>query len=365
MYNSNHNKSKKIAIIQPIIPHFRKEFLSWIHSLHETDIFLYEDMNQASKNCFDISSIPYRNIPNFQIKGILIYNPISLFNGHYDTLVLMLHFAHLTTWILLLTKFLHRKRIILWGQGISVKRYLQEEKHPDWKLKWMMKLADGAWIYTEKEAKLWKNIFPHKPIVALNNTISQVDTLVKQQSVENKEVLKSRYDIKEERILIFCARFENPYRRIDLLINTIEKLDKKRFGYIIIGDGKLKPDFSAYPNVHDFGKLYDEKIKSDLFAIADIYFQPGWVGLSIVEAMAYGKPIFTFKRTEETKQCVEYAYIIPHYNGIIFENMEECIKQITHLSDSEIQTLGRNALEYAQQHLSMKHMVTQALSNLS
>lgn len=356
---------KRIAILQPIIPHFRKEFFSRLHEHHETDIYLYENIEQARKDSFEISSIPYRDIPHFQIKGVLIYNPFCLFSKHYDSFVLMLHFAHLTTWILLLTKLLHRKKIILWGQGISVKRYLQEEKHPDWKLKWMMKLADGAWIYTEKEAKLWKEIFPHKPIVALNNTISQVDTLIKQRPVANKEVLKSQYGILEERVLIFCARFENPYRRIDLLIDAIEKLDKKRFGFIIIGDGKLKPDFSAYSNVHDFGKLYDESIKSDLFTIADIYFQPGWVGLSIVEAMAYGKPIFTFKRTEDTKQCVEYAYIIPHYNGIIFEDIEECIKQITHLSDSDIQTLGRNALEYAQQHLSMKHMVIQALSNLS
>ena len=47
------------------------------------------------------------------------------------------------------------------------------------------------------------------------------------------------------------------------------------------------------------------------------------------------------------------------------KDIEECIKQITHLSDREIQILGRNALEYAQHHLSMKHMVSQALSNLS
>lgn len=71
----------------------------------------------------------------------------------------MLHFAHLTTWLLLLTKFIHRKKIILWGQGISVKRYLAEERKPDWKLKAQMALADGVWLYMEKELKQWKGIF--------------------------------------------------------------------------------------------------------------------------------------------------------------------------------------------------------------
>lgn len=358
-------KKKGIAILQPIIPHYREEFFSRICSRYDTDIFLYDDKHKAQKDGFHISNIPNHTIPNIQCKGILLYNPLPLLKKRYDTLVLMLHFAHLTTWLLLLTRFLHRKKIILWGQGISIKRYLQEENHPDWKLKLMMKLSDGAWIYTEKEAIMWKTMFPYKPIVALNNTISQVETLTKQRSTVNKEALKFRYGIQEERILIFCARFQSINRRIDLLIDVIEKLDKERFGFIIIGDGELKPDFSVYTNVYDFGKLYDESIKSELFTIADIYFQPSWLGLSVVESLAHGKPIFTFKRTKETKQGVEYAYIISHYNGIIFENMEECIAQITHLSDSEIQTLGKNALEYAQHHLSMRHMVSQALSILS
>jgi len=41
-----------------------------------------------------------------------------------------------------------------------------------------------------------------------------------------KEELKNRDQIKQEKILLFCARFDNPYRRVDLLEETIKQLDK-------------------------------------------------------------------------------------------------------------------------------------------
>ena len=81
--------------------------------------------------------------------------------------------------------------------------------------------------------------------------------------------------------------------------------------------------------------------------IADIYFQPGWVGLSIVEAMAYGKPIFTFERSENTKQCVEYSYIKSSYNGLIFKDIDSCINTIANLGKDEIKRLGDNAKKTA------------------
>lgn len=195
----------------------------------------------------------------------------------------MLHFAHLGTWILLLTKWLHHKKIILWGQGISVRRYLKEEKKPDWKLKWMIALADGIWFYMDKEKDQWQKYFPDKPMVALCNTLSGVDEMTKYQPDLTKDELKAKYGVKQDVIFIFCARFTAD-RRVDLLLETIKRLDDEKYGFVIIGSGKCKPDFSSYGNVYDFGAVYDTAVKRELFALADIYFQPGWVGLSIVEA---------------------------------------------------------------------------------
>ena len=395
---------RRIAILQPEIPHYRTEFFEKLEKQCETmDLFVYNSLESTQKHGFNIDANSNLNyIPNRNVHEVLFYNPLPLLNKRYDTLVLMLHFAHVTTWLLLLTKRLHRKRIILWGQGISVKRYLKESKKPDWKLKCQIALADGVWIYEEPEAKQWQAIFLKKPIVALNNTLSGVgemlrtgvldeteqssyetrsyenDTLhydTEQSSYETrsmlryengswKESLKRKWGIEQEVVLIFCARFENNYRRTDLLVETIERLDAEKYGFIIIGDGKNKPDFMKYKNVHDFGAVYDNNKKKELFAVADIYFQPGWVGLSIVEAMAYGKPIFTFRRSEETLQCVEYCYIEEGKNGHIFDNMDDCLHQINALTKEQISEMGNEARKLVKTKLMPQQMVANALSIL-
>ena len=362
------------------------------------DLFVYNSLESTQKHGFNIDANSNLNyIPNRNVHEVLFYNPLPLLNKRYDTLVLMLHFAHVMTWLLLLTKWLHRKKIILWGQGISVKRYLKESKKPDWKLKWQIALADGAWIYEEPEAKQWLTIFPKKPIVALNNTLSGVEEMLRTAELDDtrrydteqaptkrggdhydtrsklryengnedgKESLKRKWGIEQEVVLIFCARFENNFRRTDLLVETIERLDAEKYGFIIIGDGKNKPDFTKYKNVHDFGAVYDNNKKKELFAVADIYFQPGWVGLSIVEAMAYGKPIFTFRRSEETLQCVEYCYIEEGKNGLLFDNMDDCLHQINALTKEQISEMGNEARKLVKTKLMPQQMVANALSIL-
>lgn len=354
-------KKKNIAILQPEVPHYREDFFEKLLENVDMNIYIYNSTESSKSAGFNMSIIRTKMISNVQLKGFLLYNPSTLIFKNYNILVLMLHFAHITTWLLLLTKFIHKKKIILYGQGISVKRYLKEEKKQDWKLKLMITLADGVWLYMDKELRQWKQLFPKKKIVALGNTISGMKEILNYKPVISKETTKKIYGIPERFLLIFCARFTSPYRRIDLLLETIKRLDNQKFGFIIIGDGKYKPDFTQFKNVHDFGAVYDTNIKRDLFSVADIYFQPGWVGLSIVEAMAYGLPISTFKRTNETKQCVEYSYIINDVNGLIFEHIDNCIDRITNISDTEIEYLGSNA-KLLVETLTAERMASNAMS---
>lgn len=351
-----------IAILQPEVPHYRTEFFKCLNSEMETmDIYVFNSLESAKKSGFKIDLDGLKPIANKQWHGFLLYNPFTLLKKH-RTLVLMLHFGHITTWLLLLTKWLHRRKIIVWGQGISVKRYLKESRKPDWKLKWMMAMADGVWLYTETERRMWEKVFPNKNMVALGNSLSNVSEMLNYTPSLSKEELKSKYGIKQKRILIFCARFESPYRRTDLLLEAIKQLDSTTFGFIIIGAGSNKPDFTPFQNVYDFGAVYDQSKKRELFAIADLYFQPGWIGLSAVEAMAYGKPICTFVRSKETFQCVEYGYIEYGCNGLIFHDIEDCIRQVQTLSDEKITEMGNNAKAYVESNLTPKHMAQQALS---
>lgn len=367
----NIGKMIKVIHLQPFIPHYREEFFSLlgrrlkeknVGQSFEQEIYTFEKTKDVKSASFNMSNISCKHIQSMLIKGkLLVYNPFKLLRKEDEVLVLMLHFAHITTWLLLLTKWIHHKKIILWGQGISVKRYLKEEKKPDWKLRLMISLSDGVWFYMDKEMVQWQKLFPRKPMIALRNTLSGVNAMTQYVPEQSVSQLKQKYGIKEDVVLVFCARF-TATRRVDLLLETIKRLNPDVFGFIIIGDGAYKPDFSEYHNVHDFGQLYDTSVKRELFAIADIYFQPGWVGLSIVEAMAYGKPIFTFKRSNETLQCVEYSYIRDRVNGRIFTDVEECVSCIEKITKNEIHSLGKNARDYVKNNITIQQMVNNGMN---
>lgn len=363
---------KKLIHLQPFVPHYREEFFSLLgkrlreDGIHgqsiEQEIFTYEKAKDVKSASFNMGHIACRHVPNKLIKGkLLLYNPLSLLKKDGRVLVLMLHFAHVGTWLLLLTKWLHRRKIILWGQGISVRRYLKEERKPDWKLRWMIALADGIWFYMDKEKEQWQRLFPEKPMVALHNTLTGVGEMVEYQPSMSVRDLKEKYGIRQEVVFIFCARFTAD-RRVDLLLETIRRLDAEKYGFVIIGAGASKPDFTIYNNVYDFGAVYDTAVKRELFALADAYFQPGWVGLSIVEAMAYGKPILTFERSRDTLQCVEYSYIRNGENGMIFHDIDDCTTRIEGVSIEELRRLGANARSYVAEQLTTEQMVANALT---
>ena len=353
----------RIAHLQPFVPHYREEFFEGLSRRVKQTVYVYKDDRAAGATGCNISATEHKYISNKLMKGgmLLVYNPLPLLRGRYDALVLMLHSGHITTWLLLLTKWLHRRKIILWGQGISVTHYIEQERRPSPVRRLQIALADGVWLYMEKERRQWQAIFPHKPMVALNNTLTGVSFMTSYKPYCTVEELKAKYGISQETVLIFCARF-NGLRRTDLLIETIRRLDPQRFAFVIIGGGDLKPNFSPYHNVHDFGPLYDTDIKRELFALSDIYFQPGWVGLSIVEAMAYGKPVFTFRRSRETLQCVEYSYIQHGYNGMILNDIDHCVSTLSGLSQSDISRMSRNARSYVADNLTMEQMIERAMT---
>ena len=88
------------------------------------------------------------------------------------------------------------------------------------------------------------------------------------------------------------------------------------------------------------------------------------MGLSIVEAMAYGKPVLTFKRSKDTLQCVEYCYIEDGKNGLVFDDMEDCVEKISNLTTEQVKSMGANAKKLVLEKLTPRLMAEHALSIL-
>src|SRR4051812_29560912 len=130
-----------IAILQPFIPHYREEFFNTFRQQMPTDLYCYEKQEDMKKNDFKEAQTGIIPLGSFMKGPWVLYNPFPLLNRKYDVLVLMLNFGHLSTWLILLMKPFIRQKIVLWGHGISVKRYVHEEKHPHILLRWMIALS--------------------------------------------------------------------------------------------------------------------------------------------------------------------------------------------------------------------------------
>lgn len=356
----------KIALLAPKISKYREPFYNGLAENYSIDFFAYENADEIKKQNMEESEINPTVIHSVSIFAILrIYSITKLINSKYKILILPAEIRSLSTWLLLLLKNIFKKKIILWGHGISVKNYLKEEANYPYIKKIFHNLADIVWLYTEKEKRiLQKNIDKNK-IIVLNNTLDIEPMLNVNFNVEEKNRSKKKYNISTEFNFIFSARFSSPYRRVDLLLEIIENLDPKKYGFIVIGDGKFKPNFKRFTNVYDLGAVYDRNLKNELFSVADLYLQPGWLGLSVVEALSYGKPIFTLKRTDEIRQGVEYIYIKHHYNGYIAKDVNELLEFINNLKTEDIIDLQEKSKEYAKNNLSMNSMINSAVTSIN
>ena len=340
-------KRAKIAFLQPMIPHYREFVFNRLIELLNIDLYIYGKQKENKRN---IKKLPSCNF----LRVFIVYSFFPLLKGRYKILVLPGEIRSISTWFLLFSKWMHRKKIVLWGHGISIRNYLKEEKRYPISKKIFHTFADEIWVYTDKEKEILQKALRKKTIISLNNTINSTAINILDNQ---KEIFKRKYNIKTEVNFIYCARFTKVQRRNDLLVEFIQKLDPNKFGFIIIGDGPLKPDFKPFKNVHEFGAVFSRKIKDELFAIADMYVQMGWVGLSVVEALLYGKPVLTLQRSESVNQCVEYFYIINNYNGYLASTVDELVRYVNNISAEQLFKLQQNARKYSQENLKIEFML--------
>lgn len=352
----------KIAIVQPLIPHYREEFFNALQKKFDIDIYVYREIEEIKKMKMKNSNLNVKNLKTFDYKNkIRFYNIFPLLSKKYNTIIVTAEVRTISVWLLLFLKKIFNKKVILWGHGISTFHYIEEEfKMPIYKI-FFHRMADKIWLYTEKEKDIWEKYININKITVLNNSIDTKNIL--DYDKKSKHVLKEHYNIKSDVVLIFSARFNSKLRRIDLLINIIKSLDKNKFSFIIIGDGAYKPDFSNFENVYDFGATYDFNLKSELFTIADIYLQPAWLGLSIVEAMAYGLPVFTLRRSNTIKQGVEYGYISSK-TGYIAKDINELLEKINELNENDIKNFKKECKEFIKLNINIENMNKNAITSL-
>jgi glycosyltransferase involved in cell wall biosynthesis len=127
-------------------------------------------------------------------------------------------------------------------------------------------------------------------------------------NVQNANVIRQKFDLKEKKIVLFVGRLDNRhlYKRLDLLIKSITLVKKKiqNIHLMVVGDGDnisqyrllvqslgIQNDVSFHTNVRD-DELPYWYLAADVFVLPSPSDEEGF-GIVLLEAMSAGIPVIT------------------------------------------------------------------------
>jgi glycosyltransferase involved in cell wall biosynthesis len=343
-------KKTKILLIQPIIPHYRTPFLDRVSQTFNL-LVLYG----RSDSSFQINRRTYiKKVKSINVgKSELFFVFHELIRLRPDVVITYGEIKQISNIILILLKKIMKYKLVIWSHGFKEKKLTFADRVRLFE----MRRSDGVLFYTEscfKEAKKYKI----KNSYYLNNTLDMGNGHKKNNGISKKS-LKKKYKIETRINGIFISRFTKvkaPELLLEIMIESHSK--NNEIGFIVIGDGECKPNFLKYDFIYDFGRVYDDCIKSELFQIADFALMPRWIGLSIIECFAHSLPMFTLSNEiEYIEHSVEYSYLKHNRNGYIAKDIKDLTEKISNININEIKTWGCHSYDLVTNHFTMGHMV--------
>jgi len=350
--DSRYKMKKKVLIVQPLIPHYRESFFDGLAEQYEL-LVLYSRDDKSFKICNKKYARKVKSLLSHKIEYFHILNDLIKFKP--DVVITYGEVKQLTNTLLFLLKKILKFKLLIWSTGFKSKQLSIIDKIR----LFQMKRSDGVIFYTKKCKSDAQMLKIHKSTY-LNNTL-EIDKIHKLQinCKKDKKELKKEYCINTSINGIFISRF-TPEKAPNLLLEIMIKIHNKNpnIGFVIIGDGDYKPDFTAYDFIYDFGRVYGDVKKAELFKLADFAIMPRWVGLSVVEVFANQLPMFTLtSNLKNIEHSVEINYVKNNYNGYIANSENELINTIANMPLTEFERMGINASNYVQNNLAMDKMV--------
>jgi len=164
--------------------------------------------------------------------------------------------------------------------------------------------------------------------------------------------------------MLFLGRMRRE-KRIDLIIDVWRSLKQNHdVGLICIGDGEERERLlhdSPEEGLHLPGAIHDIEESGKYLTAADVIVNPGYVGLSIVHAFAFGLPMITCHSTEEGPfHSPEIEYLKDGYNGFLCDSdavsIAACIDRLI-LDPDLLARMKANALKTVEEEANIERMI--------
>jgi glycosyltransferase involved in cell wall biosynthesis len=374
----------KVIVVQQLLKNFRRPLHDGVHQQLRAQGVEYQLVFSAPQgaeiskgDC--LSTAPaesYRQVPIRHLGPLVWQHPA----GWRSARVIVVEQAnkHLFNWYLLLNLALlpaccwpqrRKPALVFWGHGFNHQR-----RHGlgEWLKRQLLRCPTGWLSYTETVTDyLRQQGVPATRITTLNNSVAnqqfgqQVQRLrTQRQQAQPTTVFASPQQVAVAKplVLLFCGALYQD-KQLPLLLEVAAKLVDAGVvaKLIVLGDGPLRALLTAtpYPWLDYRGACFADD-KAQAFAEADLVFNPGLVGLAILDAFAAGLPFIT---TDFTGHSPEISYLQHQVNGLILPMQPQALVQ----SITELQKNPRllAALAAGASHSAQKYSMAAMVQNFS
>ncbi|GAB6150669.1 glycosyltransferase family 4 protein [Clostridium novyi] len=332
---------KKILLISNYIFSYRVKIYNYFYKELEKQGYKFIVMAnecQVEDECeFNLILQPF-DITTY-IRKIQKINP--------DGVITFLHLKDSITFPVCMFCKLKKIPLIYWGHGIdrnnpkSIKNILYYIIH---------NMSDAIITYFPNCLEAFKKKNQKKIFIANNSLNYEYFP----QKVYSRQFFKKKYNIKEDKIILFVSRIYKE-KKLEVLL---EGFKNSPYAVVIVGKGlndNQQNIIKNSKNLYYLGAIYDEYEINCVYANSDLFCIPGANGLSINQALYWGKPVVTL----EGKHGPE-IYLVKHgENGFIVKSKEELIYKIKYLLDNDqvYRKFSDNCHEVIKEEATMEVMI--------
>jgi glycosyltransferase involved in cell wall biosynthesis len=245
--------------------------------------------------------------------------------------------GYLLNYPLLLAARLGIKRVALWGHGYNHQGRGNAVREQFRRV--LLRLPDWWFAYTDRTADyLAQAGMPRERITVINNAIdtSGFASEVASVSAEELQTLRAQLGIASAApVGLYCGSLY-AQKCIPFLLEAAERIRAQLPGFVLLVAG-AGPDADRVraaarsPAVRYLGAQFGRG-KAVLFRCADVFLNPGLVGLAILDSFAAGLPFIT---TDIPIHSPEIAYLEPGVSGLLLPHVAQAFADdvVTLLAD--------------------------------
>jgi glycosyltransferase involved in cell wall biosynthesis len=369
------SNTRKILLFQKVVPSYRVPVFRKLYQNYGViTCHSREKKGNIKKSFVHQMDFPNELIPLAYLgltETTVIQNIMPVLCRYKPEIVIsQFSLGYITCWLLYLLKPFFRYRLILWTHGVR-----NNEIHDPFRTRsrklflWFLKNADAVIFYSEGRKNIVAARLKRKDhLFVAPNTLDLTlyrniyDELVR----SGKEAVKKELGFPPGFNLIFLGRLL-PEKRIGLLLEAFGLIQEKfEVTMHFIGDGPEEGTIRHYGKisgrVRQYGGIFDPVLTGKFLFASDLFIMPGYLGLGLVHAFAFGLPVVSARSTTAGPfHSPEAEYITEGENGLLCESsaksLSDAIDRI--LSDPALLAkMSEAALSTAYEKCSIDNMIS-------